>query len=180
MNQGFENRYRQRPPARPEAFLRARTRPAKFDEEHTRISCIYAHYRRWAFLTDTRPVEAKTFEKELARFCKTEPYDLHGNRMYAWYILDPPEKTLDEHEEPKEPPVRKVLGQVRVTKRLDFLVEACEPGTVVDWLEATPWERQNLERLNKSIGSATVRGHLVISWNNKRRCVPGTSVERVL
>lgn len=180
MTLGYDQRYRQRPSARPIEFLRARTRPAKFDDEHTRLSCIYAHYRKWAFFADFRPVDDKSFEKELAKVCQVAPYDLHGHRIYAWLILDPALKVQDEPEESREPSLPKILGQVRVMRKLDFLSETCEPGVVVDWLEPTPWEKQNLERLNKSFGSSTVCGHLVIHWNNKRRCVPGVSVERVL
>ena len=180
MTSGYEQRYRQRPSARPIEFLRARTRPAKFDDEHTRLSCIYAHYRKWAFFADFRPVDEKSFEKELAKVCQVASYDLYGQRMYAWFVLDPPAKVQEEPEEAREPSLPKVLGQVRVVRKLDFLSETCEPGIVVDWVEPTPWEKQNLERLNKGVGSATVRGHLVINWNGKRRCISGNSVERVL
>ena len=176
----FDRPFRPRPVAPPEAFIRERTRPAKFDEERTRLACIYAIYRRWAFLSDKTATTLQKFEAALAKECKCEPFEFRGHRIYPRWVLDPPEPVEDELDDRPDKVVEpKQLGLVRVVQPLEFVGEQCEVGEVLPWMDPTMKEKDSIERLSSASSMSKAKSHLVVVWRGKRRVIAGTKVERV-
>lgn len=122
---------------------------------------------------------AKNFEAELRKTCPGEPYEMRGDRVYPRFVIDPPVKEDDDEVFEAPPAKPRVLGQVRVVEDMKFVDGQCVVGTVLPWMEATPYEKQNLDRLSKTSVSEPGRSHLIVVWKDKRRTISGRSVERV-
>lgn len=160
------------------SFVKERLRPVVHDEDHTRISCIYAHYRRWAFLKDLAPYSAKNFETDMARITKREPEEFRGERLYPIQIL------VIEKEDENEPKKQEqelpiVIGEVEVTTEIQFYQLKVPVGTKLQWLEPTTSERESM-RLAASRDMSSTGGQLVIMLEGKRRMVSTSSIRRLL
>jgi len=149
---------------KPEEFLRLRTRPVVedgFETGWTSSRVLYAHYKRWAHLSDKAAVEAKTFVTRLEGWCRkaAEKKDgrkiegfvgqpMNGHFRYALYITD---DEADEPEEPSDAAPPNELGQVRVLRDISYGYgdDTLKAETVVPWVRASAFERMNLERLAK-------------------------------
>lgn len=157
-------------------FVKARVRRASTDEDYTRAKCLYAHYRRWAFLTGSAPVSEEVFDVRFSKLTKLEPASLNGHRVYAAEVfIEEPIEAEDVDERAHEPKVR---GRVRAKEPMVFRFDAIEAGDVLDWMEPTPFERDYLQAEARKELSASM-SYLVVRFNGTRRYVPGKFVEKV-
>lgn len=167
--------YSFRPYASAGDFLEDRCRAARLDEEFTRLSCLYAHYRRWAFHADLEATTEKFFAKKLEEATRVKPEKFRGHLLYPWCVLD----GLNEEDdyrwcEDLEP---KVMGQVRVTQSFELADRLIETGVILDRLQPKFSERRHIDKLNKA--RTALGGHLLVKVDGKRHFIVGSNVERI-
>jgi len=158
-------------------FVKERIELADNEHDHTRSECIYAHFRRWAFLRGEGPVSAEVFDVRFSKATKLQSYKQGGFNFYPVLLKDPPKKDDDDllFEKPKG---RVVRGQVRILRAMQFHDESIPVGAVLDWMEASDYEKQNIERMTKDARNRAM-SWLIVEFKGTRRYVPSTNVERV-
>lgn len=175
MNDGF----RRREWANVGGFVKERLKRAPTDFEHTRLECLYAHYRKWAFFRGEAPVSEPVFCHRLEAATKLSPYDFRGHRMYAAMILDV-EPKVDEQEPEERAEVKRIVkGQVRAKRNFSFLDEAVSVGQLLDWMEPMPHEKDRLKQAAVERTGKPSASWLVIEFAGKRRYVCSENVEKV-
>jgi|GEM_PF-2056289 len=172
---------RRKPMAKVEGFVRSRLRPALHESESTRLSCIYAHYRKWAFFQDQTAYSLKNFEDMLAKATRRTYEEFRGERMYPVWIRSPetPKKDDDLSLERKAAQAPVVKGQVEVLRELCFREMSIPCGEVLDWLEPNENERERIGLL-RSGSPENVRQHIVVMFHGIRRMIPADAIRRRL
>lgn len=172
---------RRKPMAKVEQFVRSRLRPAMHDSEHTRLSCIYAHYRKWAFFQDQAPYSLKNFEEALGKATRRSFEEFRGEHMYpVWVRSNEAEKKEDPSTQEKKATQSPIVkGQVEVTRELCFREMSIPAGEVLDWLEPTQSEKDRLEML-KAAGATGSSQHVMVMFRGVRRMVPSDAIRRKL
>lgn len=171
--------FRKRSWANVSAFVKERLKRAPTDFEDTRVECLYAHYKKWAFFRGEAAVSDPVFCSRLEQATKLTPYEFRGHRMYQAMILDlqPKEELADDEQ--KRAPERIVKGQVRSKKKLNFLRETIPIGHVLDWMEPSDYERTRSKSLSAERGLSPSVTWLVVEFAGKRRYVSSEDVEKV-
>jgi hypothetical protein len=158
-------------------FIKQRVEVAKNEHDHTATECVYAHFRRWAFLRGEGAVSAEVFDVRFSKAMKLQSYKDGEFRFYPVLLKDPPTKDDDDLEFQK-PKGRVVRGQVRILRAMQFHDNVIQVGTVLDWMESSDYEKQNIERMTKDAGNRAM-SWLIVEFKGTRRYVPATNVERV-
>lgn len=122
-------------------------------------------------------VSAEVFDVRFSKAMKIQSYKYGGFRFYPVLLKDPPTKDDDDLEFQK-PKGRVVRGQVRILRAMQFHDNVIQVGTVLDWMESSDYEKQNIERMTKDAGNRAM-SWLIVEFKGARRYVPATNVERV-
>lgn len=166
--------------ANPRHFVEKRTRAAEHEWEHTAQATLHAHYRRWAWLSERKPVREETLVKYLEQACAgAELVELHGHRMFPLLLI------VSEQEREKGPRRREDLtrkrGQVRVVEALTFCDGEIPVGLVLDWMVPTKQEERDLsdDYKRQFKGQSASASFIVVDWQRKRRRIPSDAVQRI-
>lgn len=160
-------------------FFKTKTAEAKSEQDWTRVECLHAHYKRWAFFNETNPVSLKTFEERLPPKFRALAEEVCGTRIYPRLILDPPEpEGDDDDDEIRSVAARSPFGKVRTVQTMTFCDGVLETGTVLDWVPPSKWESYEIARKSGDARDDT-QAWLVVVWKDKRRYLDGTHVERL-
>lgn len=167
--------------ANPRHFVEQRTRAAEDEWEHTAKETIHAHYRRWAWLSERRPVREQTLVKYLEQECAgAELVELNGHRMFPLFLID-----AEQEREKTSPRLREDLtrkrGQVRVVEALLFCNGEMQVGLVLDWMVPTKLEERDLsdDYKRQFKGHNTSASFIVVDWQGQRRRIPSDAVARI-
>jgi hypothetical protein len=168
--------------ANPRHFVDQRTRPAECEWEHTAQRTIHAHYRRWAWLAERRPVREQTLVKYLERACCVELVELHGHRMFPLVLIVSEQERNTGAPRRREDLTRK-RGHVRVVEPLNFRDGVMQAELVLDWMVPSKQEERDLaddyKRQFNHSGAKNSASFIVVSWKGQRRRIPSDSVRRI-
>lgn len=161
-------------------FATERLRRSTHHSEETRLSCIYAHYRKWAHFGDQMPLGLDRFERDLQAVTKATFEEFRGERIYQLEVVDPKEREERNRQAQRAKQAAPlVVGQVRVVRDVVYRSDSLSPGQVLDWLSPTDKERDTIEQMKNSKG-ARAGQYLVIMFKGERRYVPADAVTREL
>lgn len=167
------------PMARFDAFVRECCRPADYPQDWMSVTTLYAHYRRWAYLNEMRPMARDTFVTWLKKN-KRPSTELNGYVFYKLGLRWGNDGWADrdkENEEVLDRIASKVVkGKVRVTEDLNFVDGVLKAGTVLDYMTPSRLERRDLSAIRKrqiKEGNLSPVPWIVVMWKGQRRLVPG-------
>lgn len=162
-------------------FKKERLVRAKHDEHWTRLECIYAHYRRWSFLRDSKPRSLEYVEGELLKASKGVVQDFRGHKLFPCWINVPEKQEDDDLRSSRsvvEEPVCK--GKVRTLRALCFRDVTVLVGAQLDWMEPNSRERAEMREARRRDGEDPAPLPLIVLLGGMRRFVDADSVEKIL
>lgn len=161
-------------------FAKARLRKSEHDSTNTTLSCLYAHYRRWAFLSDLLSLSVERFEADLKKLCKNEAEEFRGHRVYPVEVVLPWESDAPvEASKKATKPKSRVLGQVEFTRQVSFGSDAIQIGEALDWMEPNESEKETIES-KATVKFSRATQHIVVMFRGTRRIVSTDGLRRKL
>lgn len=167
--------------ADPRHFFKRRCRKATHHSEWTAGAILYAHYRRWALLSDCEPVSVGNFYSRLNERLGKRRREQHGFDLWPLWVKPAPRAVAAAKPTKPAAPVRR--GRVIAARDARFCDGLLAAGTELDWMEPTAAERHQLDleyRRQQDAGVAAPQSWLVVVFSGRRRRVPADSVTKVI
>jgi len=165
-------------------FFELRCKKATHHEQWTAEHTLYAHYRRWALLSDRGAHKRETFVSHLVKRFRKAKREVNGFTLWPLWLKPPAGATgAGQRKHQAEKPNPSPRGRVKLLESMTFCDgKACE-GTELDWMEPTELERHALKQewqRQQEDGRGEPVSWLIIVFQGKRRRVPGDMVETLV